>query len=114
MQKPSVLTPQIAGHNLKNKLGLIKFGNYDKTKTEIYTRRTIIDSSRSSSRRTISDNTQVSEEMSRVSDRADTDLALDSSGDTASFANRMMNENDNKNNQEVLISLNKTVQLIGG
>jgi len=24
-----VLTPQIAGHNLINKLGLIKFGNYD-------------------------------------------------------------------------------------
>ena len=32
-----VLTPQIAGHNLKNKLGLIKFGNYGKNKTEIYT-----------------------------------------------------------------------------
>ena len=57
---------------------------------------------------------QVSEEMSRVSDCADTGLALDSSGDTANFANRMMNENDNKNNQEVLISLNKSVQLIGG
>jgi hypothetical protein len=25
----NVLTPQIAGHNLKNKLGLIKFGSYD-------------------------------------------------------------------------------------
>jgi transposase InsO family protein len=57
---------------------------------------------------------QVSEEMSRVSDRADTGLALDSSGDTANFANRMMNENDNKNNQEVLNSFNKSVQLIGG
>jgi C1A family cysteine protease len=33
----SVLTPQIAGHNLKNKLGLIKFGNYDNNKKEIYT-----------------------------------------------------------------------------
>jgi uncharacterized protein YbjT (DUF2867 family) len=32
----SVLTPQIAGHNLKNKLGLIKFGNYDNNKKEIY------------------------------------------------------------------------------
>jgi hypothetical protein len=32
-----VLTPQIAGHNLKNKLGLIKFGNYGKNETEIYT-----------------------------------------------------------------------------
>jgi len=33
----SVLTPQIAGHNLKNKLGLIKFGNYDNRKKKIYT-----------------------------------------------------------------------------
>ena len=57
---------------------------------------------------------QVSEEMSRVSDRADTGLALDSSGDTANFANRMMNDNDNKNNPEVLNSFNKSVQLIGG
>lgn len=57
---------------------------------------------------------QVSEERSRVSDRADTGLALDSSGDTANFANRMMNENNNKNNQEVLNSFNKSVQLIGG
>ena len=32
-----VLTPQIAGHNLKNKLGLIKFGNYVKIKQKIYT-----------------------------------------------------------------------------
>jgi len=32
-----VLTPQIAGHNLKNKLGLIKFGNHDTTKKKIYT-----------------------------------------------------------------------------
>jgi hypothetical protein len=35
IKKP--LTPQIAGHNLKNKLGLIKFGNYDKNKTKFYT-----------------------------------------------------------------------------
>jgi len=32
-----VLTPQIAGHNLKNKLGLIKFGNNDNRKKKIYT-----------------------------------------------------------------------------
>jgi len=32
-----VLTPQIAGHNLINKLGLIKFGNYDKNTTKFYT-----------------------------------------------------------------------------
>ena len=36
-QDASVLTPQIAGHNLKNKLGLIKFGNYDNNKKKIYT-----------------------------------------------------------------------------
>jgi transposase InsO family protein len=57
---------------------------------------------------------EVSEEMSRVSDCADTGLALDSSGDTANFANRKMNESDNKITREVLISLNKSVQLIGG
>jgi hypothetical protein len=33
----TVLTPQIAGHNLKNKLGLIKFGNHVKIKQKIYT-----------------------------------------------------------------------------
>jgi len=33
----NVLTPQIAGHNLKNKLGLIKFGNNDNRKKKIYT-----------------------------------------------------------------------------
>ena len=32
-----VLTPQIAGHNLINKLGQIKFGNYDKNTTKFYT-----------------------------------------------------------------------------
>ena len=31
-----VLTPQIAGHNLKNKLGLIKFGNHDINTKKIY------------------------------------------------------------------------------
>jgi hypothetical protein len=31
-----VLTPQIAGHNLKNKLGLIKFGNDDINTKKIY------------------------------------------------------------------------------
>jgi hypothetical protein len=36
-QSNRVLTPQIAGHNLKNKLGLIKFGNYGKNETKIYT-----------------------------------------------------------------------------
>ena len=54
---------------------------------------------------------QVSEDMSRVSGCADTGLALDKSGDTANFANRLMNENENK---EVLNSFNKSVQLIGG
>ncbi len=33
----SVLAPQIAGHNLKNKLGLIKFGNHDINTTKTYT-----------------------------------------------------------------------------
>jgi hypothetical protein len=33
----TVLTPQIAGHNLKNKLGLIKFGNHDINTKKIYT-----------------------------------------------------------------------------
>jgi hypothetical protein len=37
VSQENVLTPQIAGHNLKNKLGLIKFGNYDNNKKEIYT-----------------------------------------------------------------------------
>jgi hypothetical protein len=54
---------------------------------------------------------QVLDEMSRVADRADTGLALDSSGDTANFANRMMNENNNK---EVLNSFNNSVQRIKG
>ena len=33
----NVLAPQIAGHNLKNKLGLIKFGNHDINTKKIYT-----------------------------------------------------------------------------
>src|SRR5690606_7006049 len=35
---------------------------------------------------------QVAEDLSRVSARVDTGLALDKSGDTANFANRLMNE----------------------
>jgi putative transposase len=54
---------------------------------------------------------QVSEDMSRVSDCADTRLALDKSGDTANFDYRMMNEN---NSEKVLSSFDKSVQLIGG
>jgi len=54
---------------------------------------------------------QVSEDMSRVSECADTSLALDKSGDTATFDYRMMNEN---NREKVLSSLEKSVQLIGG
>jgi hypothetical protein len=57
---------------------------------------------------------QVSEELSRVSACADTGLALDKSGDTANFANRLMNENNENTKQEVLNSFNKSVQLIGG
>jgi len=53
----------------------------------------------------------VSEDLSRVSACADTCLALDKSGDTANFANRLMNEN---NNEKVLSSFDKSVQLIGG
>ena len=54
---------------------------------------------------------QVSEDMSRVLDCVDTRLALDKSGDTASFDYRLMNEN---NNEKVLSSFDKSVQLIGG
>jgi len=36
----------------------------------------------------------------------DTCLALDKSGDTANFADRMMNENDEEIKQEVLNSIN--------
>jgi putative transposase len=56
----------------------------------------------------------VSEGLSRVSARADTGLALDKSGDTANFANRMMNENNENIKQEVLYSFEKSVQVIGG
>jgi putative transposase len=54
---------------------------------------------------------QVSEDMSRVSGCVDTGLALDITGDTATFANRLMNENENK---QVLKSFNNIVQVIGG
>lgn len=54
---------------------------------------------------------QVSEEMSRVSGCADTGLALDMSGDTAKFADRLMNENKI---EEVLNSFTNIVQVIGG
>jgi transposase InsO family protein len=57
---------------------------------------------------------QVSEVLSRVSDCADTCLALDKSGDTAKFANQMMNENEENFKQEVLYSFEKSVQVIGG
>ena len=57
---------------------------------------------------------QVSEELSRVSDCADTGLALDKSGDTANFANRLMNENNDTIKHEVLNPFIKFVQLIGG
>ncbi|BDX37798.1 transposase [Tenuifilaceae bacterium CYCD] len=57
---------------------------------------------------------QVSEEMSRVSDGADTGLALDISGDTANFADRMMNENQAENKKNNLNCFQKNVQLIGG
>jgi hypothetical protein len=56
----------------------------------------------------------VSEVLSRVSACADTGLALDKSGDTATFANRMMNENNDIIKQEVLYSFAKNVQVIGG
>jgi transposase InsO family protein len=54
---------------------------------------------------------QVSEDLSRVSDRADTCLALDKSGDTATFDYRLINENYNEN---VLTIFDKPVQVIGG
>lgn len=54
---------------------------------------------------------QVSEDLSRVSDCADTCLALDKSGDTATFDYRLMNENYNEN---VLTIFDKPVQVIGG
>jgi hypothetical protein len=48
-----------------------------------------------------------------VSACVDTGLALDKSGDTANFANPLMNENKENLKQEVLNSSNKSVQLIG-
>jgi len=44
----------------------------------------------------------------------DTGLALDKSEDTANFANRQMNEMDKNIKQEVLYSIEKSVQHIGG
>jgi hypothetical protein len=49
---------------------------------------------------------QVSEDLSRVTDRAGHGLALDKSGDTANFANRLMNENNENIKQKVLNSFN--------
>ena len=43
----------------------------------------------------------------------DTGLALDKSEDTANFANRQMNEMDKNIKQEVLYSIEKSVQHIG-
>jgi transposase InsO family protein len=54
---------------------------------------------------------QVLEKMSRVSDFQDTCLALDIFRNTATFADRMMNENTD---EKLLNSLNKSVQVIGG
>jgi hypothetical protein len=54
---------------------------------------------------------QVSEDISRVSESADTRLALDRSEDTVSFDYRLMNEN---NCEKVLSSFDKSVQLKGG
>ena len=53
---------------------------------------------------------EVSKDMSRVSESADTRLALDRSEDTASFDYRLMNDN---NSEKVLSSFDKSVQLIG-
>ena len=53
--------------------------------------------------------TQVSEEMSRVPDSAGTCHALDIAGDTANFADRRMNDDEN-----VLNHFEESVQLIGG
>ena len=52
---------------------------------------------------------QVSEEMSRVPDSAGTCHALDIAGDTANFADRRMNDDEN-----VLNHFEESVQLIGG
>lgn len=57
---------------------------------------------------------QVSENMSRVSACADTGLALDIFEDTATFANRMINENKGEARMNNLHYLNKSVQVIGG
>ena len=57
---------------------------------------------------------KVSEDLSRVSACVDTGLALDKSGNTANFANRLMSENNENIKQKVLKSFNESVQLIGG
>lgn len=44
----------------------------------------------------------------------DTGLALDKFGDTANFAYRMMNEDNENIKQEVLYSFDKSVLVIGG
>lgn len=54
---------------------------------------------------------QVSEDMSGVSECADTRLAFDTSRDIAALYYRLMNEN---NSERVLSSINKFVQLIEG
>jgi hypothetical protein len=54
---------------------------------------------------------QVSEDLSRVSDRADTCLALDKSVDTATIDYRLMNENYNV---KVLNTFVESIQVIGG
>ena len=56
----------------------------------------------------------VSEELSGVPAFADNGLAIDKSEDTATFANRLMNENIEIIKQKVLYSFEKNVQVIGG
>jgi transposase InsO family protein len=57
---------------------------------------------------------EVSEVLSRVPALAGTCLALDKSGDTAIFASRGMNGNERINEQNILNSFYKSVQVIGG
>jgi hypothetical protein len=54
---------------------------------------------------------EASDDMSRVSEPADTRLTLNRAGDTASFDYRLMNETKN---EKVLSSFDNSVQLIGG
>jgi hypothetical protein len=53
---------------------------------------------------------QVSEDLSRVEAPADTCLALDKCGDTATFADQPVKEND----ELILNSFNEIVQFIAG